>query len=88
MASTLSFPAYNSLPVFAKVAIERLDGASELRTADSLDFLLDAYARTYGLECDSHTRASSHHICARRFATSFAPYQAGHSAVIANNLSY
>ena len=71
MEFKLGFTPYQYLPVFAKVAIERLHGNSDLRTANVLDSLLDAYASTYGLECDNHTRESAHHICARRFSESF-----------------
>jgi hypothetical protein len=55
------------LPLYAKVAIERLDCASDLRTAAQLDELLQAYATTYGQLVDLETCAASHHICARRF---------------------
>jgi hypothetical protein len=71
MTFKLNFTPYQYLPLFAKVAVERLDGNSDLRSATMLDSLLDAYASTYGLECDSHTRESAHHICTRRFAESF-----------------
>ena len=71
-----NFTPYQYLSLFAKVAIERLDADSDLRTASMLDFLLDSYARTYGLECDSHTRDSAHHVCTRRFADSFTAVEA------------
>lgn len=58
---------YQYLPSFAKVAIERVDCDSSLRTDEKLDELLDAYAKTYGEACDDHTRYSAHHICQRRF---------------------
>lgn len=58
---------YQYLPLFAKVAIERLDADSDLRTPAKLDELLDAYAGTYGQACDEHTRYSAHYRCSRRF---------------------
>jgi hypothetical protein len=71
MTFTLNFTPYQYLPLFAKVSIERLDADSDLRTGDKLDSLLDGYAATYGVECDSNTRESAHHICTRRFVGSF-----------------
>lgn len=63
--------SYQYLPLFAKVAIERLDADADLRSNHKLDELLDSYASTYGMECDSVTRDSAHHICARRFGATF-----------------
>lgn len=37
-----------SLPLWAQVAIERLDACTELRNQVTLDELLTGYARTYG----------------------------------------
>jgi hypothetical protein len=62
---------YQWLPPFAKIAIERLDAASNLRKPDMLDFLLDSYAHSNGAACDDHTRQSAHHICRRRFGDTF-----------------
>lgn len=62
---------YQYLPLFAKIAIERLDADSDLRSNHKLDELLDAYAASCGVECDSAIRDSAHHICARRFGESF-----------------
>ena len=59
---------YQYLPTFAKVAIERLDQNSDMRNASTLNAMLDAYAKTYGIECDNETRESAAHIAARRFA--------------------
>ena len=59
---------YQYLPTFAKVAIERLDQNSDMRNASALNAMLDAYAKTYGIECDNETRESAAHIAARRFS--------------------
>lgn len=64
---------YNYLPFFGRLAIERLDADSGLRTAAQLDILLNAYAQTHGEACDEDTRQSAHRICARRFGDSFTP---------------
>lgn len=55
------------LPLFARIAIERLDADSGLRNSMALGLMLQAYARTYGTEPDDSTRASAHYICGRRF---------------------
>src|SRR5207247_1820787 len=52
---------------FARIAIERLDADSALRSPAKLDELLDAYARTYGVECSPAERDSAHYTCSRRF---------------------
>ena len=71
---------FQYLPIFAKVAIERLDADHALRTGVQLDALLDAYAKTYGLACDEHTRYSEHYICERRYGATFLPLAiAGHA---------
>ena len=57
---------YQYLPQFAKVAIERLDSASEYRNAAALDGFLDAYAKTYGPTPTPAERDSAHHIASRR----------------------
>ena len=59
---------YQYLPTFAKVAIERLDQNSDMRNTNTLNAMLDAYAKTYGIECDNETRESAAHIASRRFA--------------------
>lgn len=59
--------SYQYLPLFAKVAIDRIDSDSSLRTTEQLDSMLDAYAKTYGTECDDYIRFSAQHIAARRF---------------------
>ena len=64
---------FQHLPLFAKVAIERLDADHVLRTGAQLNALLDAYAKTYGLVCDEHTRYSAHYLCERRFGATFLP---------------
>lgn len=64
---SLGLTPFQYLPLFAKVAIERLDCAQHLRTAAQLDYLLQAYAKTYGLTVDVGTCASAHRIYARRF---------------------
>ena len=62
---------YRYLPLWAKVAIERLDACAELRTEAMLDELLDGYARTYGEAVDAQNRESARHICRRRFLGSY-----------------
>lgn len=69
----LGLTPFQYLPLFAKVAIERLDCAEHLRTAKQLDELLQAYATTYGLKVDLETCAAAHTICARRFVC-FVPF--------------
>ena len=71
LQSKWGYTPYQYLPLFAKIAIERLDADSDLRSNIMLDELLDSYAKTYGLQCDSHCRDSAHHICNRRFGSSF-----------------
>lgn len=63
----LGLTPFNCLPLYARVAIERLDAAHNLRTAAQLDELLQAYATTYGLAVDLETCAAAHRICSRRF---------------------
>lgn len=58
---------YQYLPIFGKLAIERLDADNDLRTESMLDELLQGYARTYGELVDLETCAAAHRICARRF---------------------
>ena len=63
----MNFTPYQYLPLFAKVAIERLDQNYEMRNVNTLDSMLDAYAKTYGIDCDDETRQSARHIASRRF---------------------
>lgn len=61
-------PPLAHMPLYVRVAIERLDCNSQLRTALMLDELLTAYAASYGVaELDAGTRATAHAICASRF---------------------
>ncbi|MCU7369986.1 hypothetical protein PEC18_03660 [Paucibacter sp. O1-1] len=63
---------YQYLPLWAKIAIERLDASAELRNEAMLDELLESYARTYGELVDAQTRDSARHICRRRFMGTYA----------------
>lgn len=58
---------YQYLPLFAKLAIERLDADNNLRNEILLDELLQGYACAYGLRVDIESCAAVHRICARRF---------------------
>ena len=71
LQSKWGYTPYQYLPLFAKISIERLDADSDLRSNIMLDELLNSYAKTYGDQCDSQTRDSAHHICNRRFGSSF-----------------
>ena len=62
---------YQYLPLWAKVAIERLDADAQLRSEAMLDELIASYARSYGDSVDEHTRESARHICRRRFVCSY-----------------
>jgi hypothetical protein len=62
---------YQYLPLWAKVAIERLDSDATLRSEGMLDELLDGYARFYAETVDAQTRDSARHICRRRFIGSY-----------------
>ena len=55
------------LPLFARIAVEWLDADATKRTPAQLDAFLDAYAGTYGVQCDPDTRAKAHRFCAARF---------------------
>jgi hypothetical protein len=61
------YETYQYMPLFAKVAIERLDADSDMRTSAMLNELLDSYAKTYGCVVDEHIRESAIHICGKRF---------------------
>jgi hypothetical protein len=69
----MEFTPLQCLPLYARIAIERLQADSNLRSGGQLNQLLDAYARTYAIEVDDCTRASAHHICAQRFGTAECP---------------
>lgn len=45
---------YQYLPLWAKIAIERLDCDSALRSESMFDELLAGYARSYGEQVDEH----------------------------------
>lgn len=62
---------FQHLPLWARVAIERLDACNDLRTQRQLDELLDAYAKTYGVQVDDATRAAAQRICQDRFGDTF-----------------
>ena len=55
------------LPLFARVAVERLDADCALRSPAMLDELLQGYARFYSASVDLETCAAAHHVCTRRF---------------------
>lgn len=63
--------SFQHLPLWARVAIERLDACSDLRTQRQLDEFLDAYAKTYGTEVDEATRTAARRICQERFGDTF-----------------
>lgn len=63
----MDYTPYQYLPLFAKLAIERLDADESLRCATMLDTFLDAYAQTYGRPVEDETRESAHYHCAKRF---------------------
>ena len=58
---------FQYLPLFARVAIERLNADDGLRDSVMLDELLQRYAEFYRMTVDIETCAAAHHICARRF---------------------
>lgn len=61
----------NQFPFYARLALERLICDEALRSNIKLDELLDAYASTYGEECDSITRDSAHKFACARFNGAF-----------------
>lgn len=63
---------YQYLPLWARMAIERLDADSSLRTAAKLDELIDAYAKTYGETPDDYIRESTHYRAQMRFGAPLA----------------
>lgn len=60
-----------SLPLWAQVAIERLDACTELRNQAMLDELLTGYARTYGAAVPPEIRSAVRQICHLRFGESY-----------------
>ena len=67
----MTAPAFQHLPLWAKVAIERLDACGELRTQRQLTEFLDAYAKTCGAKVDDATRTAVTRICRDRFGDTF-----------------
>lgn len=63
----LGMTPFQYLPLFAQVAIERLNADDGLRTEAMLDELLQRYAEFYRMTVDIETCAAAHHISARRF---------------------
>ena len=55
------------LPLFVRLAIERADADSDLRTSAKVCELISAYGKTYGQTADASEIASALHICRRRF---------------------
>ena len=66
---TLGHTPLAFLPLFARVAIERVSLDEQLRTGARLDELLQAYADSMGRLVDLETCASAHRICEMRLAT-------------------
>lgn len=58
---------YRYLPLYARIAVERLDCDSGLRNFRMLDTLLQSYAQSYSEKVDVETCVSAHHICSKRF---------------------
>lgn len=59
------------LPLYARLAFERLTSEAIYRNSVVLDEMLDAYAKTYGLTCDEETREDTHTHCKARFGDEF-----------------
>lgn len=59
------------LPLWARVAIEWLDGRHELRSQDKLDEVLDHSAKFYGEVVSDTIREAVREICRRRFIGSY-----------------
>jgi hypothetical protein len=55
------------LPLYARVAVERLDRDDSLRTGAQLDELLKAYAESMAHTVDLETCAAAHRVCSKRF---------------------
>lgn len=62
---------FQLLPLFVRVAIERLDADNALRNSHTLDALLDSYAKTYGTACADPLRETAHKQCIQRFGASY-----------------
>lgn len=58
---------YQYLPLYCKVAIERLDGNPDYRNPSMLDSMIDSYAKTYGETCEDYLRESAHFRASNRF---------------------
>lgn len=58
---------YTALPLYARIAIERLERDRTLRSATQLEELLTAYAQSNGTSLDQSTHAAADQICVRRF---------------------
>ncbi len=69
-ADTTAAPL-RSLPLWARVAIERLEACTELRNQAMLDELLTGYARTYGAAVPPEIRSAVRQICQLRFRESY-----------------
>lgn len=67
-ATACAAPQLRSFPLWARVAVERLDACAGLRSEATLDELLIAYAKTYGEAVPAALRASVHELCRGRFA--------------------
>jgi hypothetical protein len=72
MLNTRAPETYQYLPLYTKLAIERLDADYTLRNAAMLNHLLDAYAEQYRETCDEHIRMSVRYRATRRFGNTFA----------------
>lgn len=60
-------PPLQFLPLFVRLAIERADSDSDLRTSARVRELIDGYGRTYGQTAEPWEVESALHICRRRF---------------------
>jgi hypothetical protein len=58
---------YQYLPLYCRIAIERLDGMPGWRNPERLDSLIDSYAKAYGETCDEYLRESTHYRASKRF---------------------
>lgn len=60
--------SYSLLPLFAKIALDRLANDSKLRNSKILDELLQSYADFYLMKVDMITCLATHSMCKRRFS--------------------
>ncbi len=60
--------SYSLLPLFAKIALDRLASDSNLRNSKMLDELLQSYADFYLMKVDMITCLATHCMCKRRFS--------------------